>query len=47
MLPIIVGTWKPTILTISTIMGQLTNVTYTFGNMEADYVEVEHLCNHG
>jgi hypothetical protein len=27
------------------MMGQLTNVTYNFGNMEAD--NVEHLCDHG
>jgi hypothetical protein len=32
-------------LNISTIMGQLTNVTYNFGNMEAD--NVEHLYNDG
>jgi hypothetical protein len=32
-------------LNISTINFQLTNVTYNFGNMEAD--NVEHLCNFG
>jgi hypothetical protein len=31
-------------LNISAIMVKLTNVTYIFGNMEAD--NVEHLCNH-
>jgi hypothetical protein len=32
-------------LNISATVGQLTNVTYNFRNMEAD--NVEHFCDHG
>jgi hypothetical protein len=43
MLPIILRTWKPTMLNISTINLQLTNVSYNFGSMKA--YNVEHLYN--